>query len=161
MGLLKRSSPYFSRVFCPKDGFSKSVFALLNLPIFLLKFSVLRAGAPKWLLTRPETLGLPEIPQDACKMPEKMPPKCPKIPFWDFLAVWGYFSLVTRPKYPPPHSPDRCSNTPVALCFLWYRRLSLPHPPLLSVKMAYRSPKTGLGGGGYRKKSSPLRPIAL
>ena len=28
-----------------------------------------------------------------------------------------------------PHlSRDRCSNTPVALCFLWYRRLSLVHP---------------------------------
>ena len=32
----------------------------------------------------------------------------------------------TRPKY-PPLSRDRCSNTPVALCFLWYRRLSLLH----------------------------------
>ena len=27
MDLLKRSSPYLSRVFCPEDGFSKSVFA--------------------------------------------------------------------------------------------------------------------------------------
>ena len=36
-------------------------------------------------------------------------------------------SLVTRPKY-PPLSRDRCSNTPVALCFLWYRRLSLLYP---------------------------------
>ena len=27
MDLLKRSSPYFSKVFCPGDGFSKSVFA--------------------------------------------------------------------------------------------------------------------------------------
>ena len=35
--------------------------------------------------------------------------------------------LVTRPKY-PPLSRDRRSNTPVALCFLWYRRLSLLHP---------------------------------
>ena len=41
-------------------------------------------------------------------------------------------SLVTRPKYPPPPPPrDRCSNTPVALCFLWYRRLSLLQTPLL------------------------------
>ena len=36
-------------------------------------------------------------------------------------------SLVTRPEY-PPISRDRCSNTPVALCFLWKRRLSLLHP---------------------------------
>ena len=28
----------------------------------------------------------------------------------------------------PPLSRDGCSNTPVALCFLWYRRLSLLHP---------------------------------
>ena len=35
--------------------------------------------------------------------------------------------LVARPKY-PPLSRDRCSNTPVALCFLWCRRLSLLHP---------------------------------
>ena len=35
--------------------------------------------------------------------------------------------LVTRPKY-PPLSRDKWSNTPVALCFLWYRRLSLLHP---------------------------------
>ena len=27
-----------------------------------------------------------------------------------------------------PPSRDKCSNTPVALCFLWYRRLSLLHP---------------------------------
>ena len=36
--------------------------------------------------------------------------------------------LVTRPKIPPPLSRDRCSNTPVALCFLWYCRLSLLDP---------------------------------
>ena len=28
----------------------------------------------------------------------------------------------------PPLSRDRCSRTPVALCFLWYHRLSLLHP---------------------------------
>ena len=27
MDLVERSSPYFSRVFCPGDGFSKSIFA--------------------------------------------------------------------------------------------------------------------------------------
>ena len=31
----------------------------------------------------------------------------------------------------PTLSRDRCSNTPVALCFLWYRRLSLLHPHFL------------------------------
>ena len=35
--------------------------------------------------------------------------------------------LVIRPKSPPSPWRDRCSNSPVALCFLWYRRLSLLH----------------------------------
>ena len=34
-----------------------------------------------------------------------------------------------RPKYPPSLR-DRCGNTPVALCFLWRRRLLLLHPHL-------------------------------
>ena len=35
-------------------------------------------------------------------------------------------------------------------------------PPLHSVKMAYRNRKAGLGGGGgYRRKRVPLKPIAL
>ena len=34
-------------------------------------------------------------------------------------------------------------------------------PPLLSVKVAYRNPKTGLTRGGYRRRSLPLKPIAL
>ena len=50
--------------------------------------------------------------------------------FFNRWALWVGF-LVTRPKYPPPLSRDRCSNTPVALCFLWYRRLSLLHPHFL------------------------------
>ena len=54
--------------------------------------------------------------------------------------------MATRPNAPPPPSRDTCRTTPVALCFLWYCRLSLLH--LRSVKMAYCSPKTGLGGGG-------------
>ena len=37
-------------------------------------------------------------------------------------------SLSDPTEIPPPLSRDRCSNTPVALCFLWYRRLSLLHP---------------------------------
>ena len=41
MEFLKRC-PYFSRVFCPGNGFSKSIFAfLLKRPIFFLKSSVL------------------------------------------------------------------------------------------------------------------------
>ena len=32
-------------------------------------------------------------------------------------------------RHSTPLSRDRCSNTPVALHFLWYRRLSLLHPP--------------------------------
>ena len=35
---------------------------------------------------------------------------------------------LSDPTEIPPLSRDRCSNTPVALCFLWYRRLSLLHP---------------------------------
>ena len=42
------------------------------------------------------------------------------------------FSLSDPAKIPPPPpARDRCSNTPVALCFLWYRRLSLLHPHCL------------------------------
>ena len=47
----------------------------------------------------------------------------------------------------PPLSRDRRSNTPVALCFLWYVRLSLLHPQFFSVKMAHRTPKTDLTRG--------------
>ena len=34
---------------------------------------------------------------------------------------------LSDPTKIPPLSRDRCSNTPVALCFLWYCRLSLLH----------------------------------
>ena len=48
--------------------------------------------------------------------------------FGNFREAINTPDLVTRPKY-PSLSRDRCSNTPVALCFLWYRsRLSLLHP---------------------------------
>ena len=39
------------------------------------------------------------------------------------------FCQLCDPTAIPPLLRDRCSNTPgVALCFLWYRRLSLLHP---------------------------------
>ena len=40
MDLLKCSSPYFSRVFCPRDGFSKSIFRgqKINANFFCTKF---------------------------------------------------------------------------------------------------------------------------
>ena len=58
---------------------------------------------------------------------------------------------LSDPTEIPPLSRDRCSNTLVALCFLWYRRLSLLHP-LLSLRMAYRNPKRGLTRGVSHKK---------
>ena len=36
---------------------------------------------------------------------------------------------------------------------MWYRRLSLLHPPLLSVKMAYRNPKIDLTRGVSQQKA--------
>ena len=39
-------------------------------------------------------------------------------------------STLSDPTEIPPLSRDRCSNTPVALCLLSYRRLSLLHPQL-------------------------------
>ena len=52
MDLLKRSCPYFSWVFCPGDGFSKSTLHFTKRPTFLLKSLVLRTGVPEWLLTQ-------------------------------------------------------------------------------------------------------------
>ena len=52
-------------------------------------------------------------------------------------------TLVTRLKY-PPLSRDRCSNTPVALCFLWYRRLSLLHPHFLHSQSKDRPNRRGI-----------------
>ena len=57
-----------------------------------------------------------------------------------------------RPDRNTPPIARHLSHDPChTLCFLWYRRLSLL-PSLLSVKMAYRNPKTGLGGGASEKK---------
>ena len=47
---------------------------------------------------------------------------------------------LSDPTEIPTLSRDKCSNTPVALFLLWYRRLSAATPPLLSlVKTAYRN----------------------
>ena len=61
---------------------------------------------------------------------------------------------------PPPPSRDRCSNTPVAQCLLWYRRLSLLYPHFFHKSGPSQSRETGLGAG-YRRRSLPLKPIAL
>ena len=55
MDLLRRSSPYFSRVFCSGDGFSKSIFVLYwkTTDFFSLNSTVLRAEVPKRLLICP------------------------------------------------------------------------------------------------------------
>ena len=50
MDSLKRSSPHFSRVFCPGGGFSKSISVLYSNDRFFTKTSVLRAGVLKFLL---------------------------------------------------------------------------------------------------------------
>ena len=68
---------------------------------------------------------------------------------WQSLG--NFVNLVTRPKY-PPLSRDRCSNTPVAQCFLWYRRLSLLHPQLRVLKNGLSQSKTGLTRGASQKK---------
>ena len=67
--------------------------------------------------------------------------------------------LVTRPKKP------RYRKTPVARplshCVdLVSETTAATTPLMLSVKMAYRSPKTGLGGRVSQKKLTPLKPIA-
>ena len=56
-------------------------------------------------------------------------------------------ALLTRLKY-NPLSRDRCSNTPVALCFLCYRCYT---PTSFRKKMAYRSLKTDLVWGVLQK----------
>ena len=38
---------------------------------------------------------------------------------------------LSDPTKMPPLPRDKCSNTPVALCFPWYRRQSLLHPHFL------------------------------
>ena len=75
-----------------------------------------------------------------------------------YSLPWNCFTascLVTWPKQ-TPLSRDRCSNTPVALCFLWYRRLSLRHPHFFSKKIAYRRGLTR----GVSQKRLPRKPIA-
>ena len=67
--------------------------------------------------------------------------------------------LVTRLKNTPPYR-----ETGVAICRTVFPVVSQTFsatPPLLSLKMAYCSPKTDPARGGYRRKSWPLKPIAL
>ena len=73
--------------------------------------------------------------KDKCKFPKQSLPLGPKricekdaeTPQENLHSLGMFLGLVTRPKY-PPLSRDRCSNTPVALCFQWHRRLWLLHP---------------------------------
>ena len=103
----------------------------------------------KLLAIFPAHSGKPPIPEYT---PSAAPP-------WqvDRLLLFGSDALKTLlrlgdpTKIKPALSRDRCSNTPVALCFLWYRRLSAT-PPLLSLKMAYRNPKTALTRGGIAER---------
>ena len=53
---------------------------------------------------------------------------------------------------PPPLSRDRCSNTPDALCFLWYRRLSLLHPTTSVCKSGLSQPKDWPNREVWQKK---------
>ena len=64
-------------------------------------------------------------------------------------GLWAS-ALVIRPKY-PPISRDSYSNTVSSAV----SQTIAARPPLLSVKLAYRNPKTALGGGVSQKKLAP------
>ena len=68
--------------------------------------------------------------------------------------------LATRPKYPPYRETSVAIPLSHCVFFPVVSQTIAATPPLLSVKMAYRNPKTGLKRG-YRRKSLPLKPIAL
>ena len=68
------------------------------------------------------------------------------------------FNLVPRPKY-LPLSRDRCSNTPVALCFCGIAAYRCCTPTSFR-KSGLSQSKRGLARG-YRRRSLPLKPIAL
>ena len=59
---------------------------------------------------------------------------------------------LSDPTEIPPLSRDTCSNTPVALCFLWYRRLSLLHDQFFPYTSGLSQSKDSLGGGASQKK---------
>ena len=60
----------------------------------------------------------------------------------------------------PPHLARHLSRDPCRTVFSVVSQTIAASPPLLSVKMADRSPKTGLGGGGgYRRKTMQLKLI--
>ena len=58
---------------------------------------------------------------------------------------------LSDPTEIPPLSRDRCSNTPVALCFLWYRRLSLLYPHFSPYKWPIAIQRQDLEGGFAEK----------
>ena len=64
---------------------------------------------------------------------------------------------ATRPmlsdptEIPPPHR-ETGVTIPLSHCFSVVSQTIAATPPLLSIKLAYRSPKTGLGGGGIAGK---------
>ena len=62
------------------------------------------------------------------------------------------YGLVIRLKY-PPLSRDRWSNTPVALCFLWYRRLSLLHTHFFLIKNSLSQSKERPNKAGIAEKA--------
>ena len=60
-------------------------------------------------------------------------------------------TLVTRPKL-PPQSRDRCSNTPVALCFLWLSQ-TIAATPTSFHENALSQSKDRLWRGGIAEKA--------
>ena len=54
--------------------------------------------------------------------------------YFHILSFFKAIKLGDLTEIPSPLSRDRCSNTAVALCFLWYRRLSLLHPHFFPYK---------------------------
>ena len=59
---------------------------------------------------------------------------------------------LSDPTEIPPLSRDRCSNTPVALRSLWYRRLSLLQPPCRRLKNGLSQSKDRPNKGVSQKK---------
>ena len=73
----------FSKVFCPEDGFSQSIFAFYKNDRFFIEIPGFKARVPEWLLNLSP---LPNIstsssPENAIPGPQKPSPgKCQKIP---------------------------------------------------------------------------------
>ena len=72
------------------------------------------------------------------------------------LQLWENncaLSLATRPKYPPYR--ETGVAIPLSHCVSVVSQTIAATPPLLSVKVAYRGPKTGLTRGVSQKKLAP------